>query len=154
MSKWFRAISSSPDYGPLAEALEWFENEHEQAQKDTHPTGRLWKASQSIAGVMELRWNQLQELEAILGFLEIERKKVFDKWHKHYANNYSKALTEAQAAKHAEREIEVLNIELIIVEVALVRNKFLGLTKALEALAYQLGNLTRLKVAGVEDAEL
>ena len=37
-------------------------------------------------------------------------------------------------------------------EVALLRNKFLGLTKGYEYLHFQIGNIIHLRKAGIEDA--
>jgi hypothetical protein len=42
----------------------------------------------------------------------------------------------------------------LINEVALVRNKYLGIMKGLDAKGFSLGNITRLRIAGMNDAEL
>ena len=42
----------------------------------------------------------------------------------------------------------------MINEFALLRNKFLGLLKAIDAKQFQINNIVKLRVAGLDDAEL
>jgi hypothetical protein len=42
----------------------------------------------------------------------------------------------------------------IVNEFALVRNKYLGLIKGIDIKQWQLSNVIKLRVAGMEDAEL
>ena len=51
-------------------------------------------------------------------------------------------------------EDEVIDFETIINEVALVRNKWLGLMKGLESKNFMLGHVSRLRTAGMEDISL
>ena len=39
-------------------------------------------------------------------------------------------------------------------EFALLRNKYLGLLKAIDAKQFQINNIVKLRVAGLDDAEL
>jgi hypothetical protein len=45
-------------------------------------------------------------------------------------------------------------MEKIINEFALLRNKWLGITKALDQKQWQITNVVKLRVAGMEDATL
>jgi hypothetical protein len=51
-----------------------------------------------------------------------------------------------------EADDEVLALAMIRNRLALIRNKFLAVTKQHEYLHFQLSNLTKLIVAGVNDA--
>ena len=42
-------------------------------------------------------------------------------------------------------------METLVNEVALMRNQYLGIMKALESKNFMLGHITRLRVAGMED---
>ena len=75
------------------------------------------------------------------------RKKHFQK----YLENYNRALTSRDAEKYVDGEDEVIDFETIINEVALVRNKWLGLLKGIESKNFMLGHVTRLRTAGMED---
>jgi hypothetical protein len=61
-------------------------------------------------------------------------------------------LSERSATERADIEPEVILIREFIQEVALIRNLFTGITKGLEYLHFQIGNITKLKSAGFEDA--
>jgi hypothetical protein len=42
-------------------------------------------------------------------------------------------------------------MEALINEIALLRNKYLGIMKGLDSKNYMLGHMTRLRAAGMED---
>ena len=42
----------------------------------------------------------------------------------------------------------------VVNEFALLRNKYLGLMKAIDAKQFQINNIVKLRVAGLDDAEL
>jgi hypothetical protein len=64
---------------------------------------------------------------------------------------YNRALTSRDAEKYAEAEDEVIDMETIINEVALLRNKWLGVMKGIESKNFMLGHVVRLRTAGMED---
>ena len=60
-------------------------------------------------------------------------------------------MTSRDAEKYAEAEDEVIDMETIINEVALLRNKWLGVMKGIESKNFMLGHVVRLRTAGMED---
>ena len=60
-------------------------------------------------------------------------------------------MTSRDAEKYAEAEDEVVDFETIINEVALLRNKWLGVMKGLESKNFMIGHVVRLRTAGMED---
>ena len=69
-------------------------------------------------------------------------------------DRYNKALSSRDAEKYADGEQEVIDQQHIINEVALVRNKFMGLIKAVDAKQFQINNIVKLRAAGLEDVSL
>jgi hypothetical protein len=65
--------------------------------------------------------------------------------------HYARALSSRDAEKYVDGEQEVVDYETIINEVALLRNKWLGVMKGIDSKQWQLSNLVKLKVAGMED---
>jgi len=63
-------------------------------------------------------------------------------------------LTSRDAEKYVDGEDEVVDFETLINEVALLRNRWLGIMKGLEAKQWQLGHITRLRTAGMEDVSV
>ena len=78
------------------------------------------------------------------------RSKTFRK----FLENYNKALSSRDADKFVDGEDEVVNLQYLINEFSLVRNKFIGIIKALEAKQFQINNVVKLRAAGLEDITL
>jgi hypothetical protein len=103
---------------------------------------------------VEHRFNQLQEIEAILEYLNIELRRLRSQLFRKYLETYQRALTSRDVEKYVDGEADVIDYEKIINEFALLRNKWLGITKGLDIKQWQLSNIIKLRVAGMEDASL
>lgn len=154
--RWYRKITSAPegDFTPLGEALEWFEDEYETARKELNVKGRLTEAEARLPGNAEYYYGLSVELEGILKWLEIQIDKTLAKARRQYLEHYNRQLTDRMAEKYAEADPSVIDLRLLANHVALMRNKYHGITKGLEYLHFQLGNITQLYKAGIEDASL
>lgn len=152
--KWYRKVSQNPDNADiLMAALDYFESEYEVAKSELNVKGmRIEEVARRIPGMVEYRFGQLQEIEAILSLFELNADKAVSEAKKRYLENYQRSLSDRTAEKYAETDDDVIARKLIIIEVARVRNLFLSITKGLEYLHFQLSNVTRLRQAGIEDA--
>jgi len=103
---------------------------------------------------VEQRFSQLQEIEAILEYLNIELRRLRSSLFRKYLETYQRALTSRDVEKYVDGEADVIDMEKIINEFALLRNKWLGITKGLDIKQWQLSNIIKLRVAGMEDASL
>jgi L-rhamnose isomerase len=149
---WFSEVTK--DLARLPDALDHFENEYWTAAEEVKIRGNLEKAAASMPGVVEQRFNQLQEIEAILNHLNIQLRKIKSKHFKKYLENYQRALSSRDVEKYVDGEDEVVDYETLVNEVALMRNRWLGVIKALDQKQWQITNITKLRVAGMEDASL
>lgn len=149
---WFSEVTK--DLARLPDALDHFENEYWTAAEEVKIRGNLEKAAASMPGVVEQRFNQLQEIEAILNHLNIQLRKIKSKHFKKYLENYQRALSSRDVEKYVDGEDEVVDYETLVNEVALMRNRWLGIIKALDQKQWQITNITKLRVAGMEDASL
>ena len=95
-----------------------------------------------------------QEIEAILNYLNIELRRLRSSFFKKYLENYQRALSSRDVEKYVDGEADVVDYEKIINEFALLRNKWLGLLKGLDQKQWQITNVVKLRVAGMEDASL
>jgi hypothetical protein len=107
-----------------------------------------------LPGIVEYRFSQLQEIEAILNFLNIQLRKIRRTFFQKYLENYNRALTSRDAEKYTDGQDEVIDCEIMINEVSLIRNKYLGIMKALDHKGYMMGHITKLKVVGIDDASV
>jgi uncharacterized protein YfdQ (DUF2303 family) len=152
MSGWFSKVRE--DLANLVDAIAYYEAELNSARYETAIKGNLEKLSQEIPGFVSYRFAQLQEVEAILEYLNIELRRIHREKYRKYLEHYNKTLSSRDADKFAEGEPECVAMEHLINEFALVRNRYLALMKGLDAKQYQLNNLTRLRVAGMDDVNL
>jgi hypothetical protein len=137
--------------GEIPAFIDYFENELLDAKADIKIRGRVEKELSDLPGMTEHRFNQLQEIEAILEHLNIQLRKIRQRHYKKYLEAYARALTSRDAEKYAEAEDEVVDMETIINEVALLRNRWLGVMKGIESKNFMLGHVVRLRTAGMED---
>jgi hypothetical protein len=113
--------------------------------------GNLEKNIAALPGITEHRFNQLQEIEAVLNHLNIHLRKIRRKHFQKYLEAYNRALTSRDAEKYVDGEQEVIDYETLINEIALLRNRWLGVLKGIEAKQWQMGHIVRLRTAGMED---
>lgn len=137
--------------GEIPNFIDYYERELIDAKADIKIRGNVEKALSNLPGETEHRFNQLQEIEAVLEHLNIQLRKIRQKHYKKYLEAYARALTSRDAEKYAEAEDEVIDMETIINEVALLRNKWLGVMKGIESKNFMLGHVVRLRTAGMED---
>lgn len=149
---WYNKVVA--DLSELSACIAYYDKQIEQAKFECAIKGNLEKQVAALPGILEYRFNQLQEVEAILEFMNIQYNKEFRKHYRLYLESYNKALTSRDAEKYAQGEEEVTDMEELRNMVALVRNKYLGIMKGIEAKNFMLGHITRLRAAGLEDVTL
>ena len=152
MSIWYSKVSK--DIAHLPACIDYFYNELGQARAEVKIYGNIEKSSSALPGLVEQRFNQLQEIEGILEYLNIELRRLRSKTFKKFLENYQRALTSRDVDKYVDGEAEVVDMEKIINEFALLRNQWLGIVKGLDIKQWQLSNIIKLRAAGLEDATL
>ena len=146
---WYSKVVA--DLGNIPDFITYYERELDEAKRDCRVGGLIEKNITALPGITEHRFNQLQEIEAVLNYLNIQLRKIRRKHFQKYLEGYARALTSRDAEKYVDGEEEVIDFETIINEVALLRNKWLGIMKAMESKNFMLGHLVKLKTAGMED---
>ena len=149
---WYSKVSR--DISQIPNAISFFETEMIEARKECKLHGNVERAAAEMPGIVEHRFNQLQEIEAILNYLNIELRRLRSSFFKKYLENYQRALSSRDVEKYVDGEADVVDYEKIINEFALMRNKWLGVLKALDQKQWQITNVVKLRVAGMEDATL
>ena len=149
---WYSDVSR--DISKIPSAIQYFETELVEAKREVRLKGNVERAAAEMPGIVEQRFNQLQEIEAILNYLNIELRRLRSSFFKKYLENYQRALSSRDVEKYVDGEADVVDYEKIINEFALMRNKWLGVLKALDQKQWQITNVVKLRVAGMEDASL
>jgi hypothetical protein len=149
---WYSRIVQDLSYIP--DFIAHYERELQEAKRDCKISGVLEHRIKELPGITEQRFNQLQEIEAVLEYLNIRLRKIRRTHFQKYLEAYARALSARDAEKYVDGEDEVIDMETIINEVALIRNKWLGVLKGLDSKQWQMGHIVRLRTAGMEDVTL
>ena len=149
---WYTQITG--DLSVIPDFISHYEVELNSAKHDVKIFGNVEKNVSVLPGITEHRFNQLQEIEAVLNYLNIQLRKIRQKHFKKYLEAYNRVLTSRDAEKYVDGEDEVVDFETIINDVALLRNKWLGVMKGLDSKNFMLGHIVRLRSAGMEDVSV
>lgn len=148
-TNWAEKITETPS--TLSEFLAYYEKEYEQVKSYTEVKGSVVLLLQYLPGQTEHVFGSLQEIESVLEVLLIKLKQLKRDKFITYLEGYKRMLSSRDAEKYAEGEQDVIDFELLTNSVALIRNKYLSIMKALDQKSFTLSNLTKLKTAGMED---
>lgn len=149
---WYSQVVA--DLGRIPDFINHYESELNSAKHDCKIYGVVEKNITALPGITEHRFNQLQEIEAVLNHLNIQLRKIRRKHFQKYLEGYARALTSRDAEKYVDGEDEVVDFETIINEVAFLRNRWLGIMKGLDTKQWQMGHVVRLRTAGMEDIQV
>ena len=149
---WYSKVVA--DLGNIPDFISHYEQELDEAKRDCRVGGLIEKNITALPGITEHRFNQLQEIEAVLNYLNIQLRKIRRRHFQKYLEGYARALTSRDAEKYVDGEDEVIEFETLINEVALLRNRYLGILKGMESKNFMLGHIVRLRAAGMEDVQV
>jgi len=149
---WYNRIVEN--LAEIPSAIDYYNSELDSAKNEPKISGKLEKNSQELSGITSHRFGQLQEIEAILKHLNIKYDKMRSDHYRKYLERYQRDLTDRSIEKYIDGEDDIVSMNMIINEVGLVRNKYLALMKGLEIKNWQISNIVRLRVVGMEDANL
>jgi hypothetical protein len=149
---WYSRVTA--DLSAIPDFIAHYERELEEAKRECRIGGLVERNIKDLPGITEHRFNQLQEIEAILNYLNIQLRKIRRRHFQKYMENYARALTSRDAEKYVDGEDEVIDFETIINEVALLRNRWLGIMKGLDSKSWMSGHIVRLRTAGMEDIQV
>jgi uncharacterized protein YfdQ (DUF2303 family) len=149
---WYSKVVA--DLGNIPDFIDHYERELMDAKHDCRVGGLIEKNITALPGITEHRFNQLQEIEAVLNYLNIQLRKIRRRHFQKYLEGYARALTSRDAEKYVDGEDEVIEFETLINEVALLRNRYLGILKGMESKNFMLGHVVRLRAAGMEDIQV
>lgn len=149
---WYSRIVA--DLSVIPDFISHYEGELAAAKAEVRLGGIIERNIRDLPGVTEHRFNQLQEIEAVLNYLNIQLRKIRRRHFQKYLENYARSLSSRDAEKYVDGEDEVIDFETIINEVAFLRNRWLGIMKGLENKQWMAGHIVRLRAAGMEDITL
>jgi hypothetical protein len=88
---WYSEVSR--DISKIPDAVAFFEKELHEARLEVKLSGNVERSASAMPGIVEHRFHQLQEVEAILHYLNIELRRLRSSFFKKYLENYQRALS-------------------------------------------------------------
>lgn len=153
IQKWYYKVTN--DLSLIPDFIDYYEGELIQARLELSLKGKsLEKHAAELPGLVEQRFTQLQEIEAVLEYLNIKLRKDRSAEFKKFLEAYNKVLSSRDAEKYVDGVASIVDSTLLINEVALLRNKFLSIIKGMESKNFMLGHISKLRIAGFEDASV
>ena len=153
MSSWYYKVTA--DLSQVTDFIDYYEAELETARKELSLKGKsLERHAAELPGLVEQRFSQLQEIEAVLEYLNIKLRRERSAEFKKFLEAYQKSLSSRDAEKYVDGVQSIVDTTMLVNEVALLRNKFLGISKGFEAKNFMTGHIIKLRVAGLDDASL
>lgn len=149
---WHRIIKA--DRSKVLDFIDFFEKEAVEAQKDVDMKGSIEKLAMAMPGIVEFRFRQLQEIEAVLSYFENELKRARVQAYQKIIQTNQRSMTSSDVWKWVDNDKDVYDLCELINEVAFVRNKFVSISKGLDQKSWMLGHVVKLRVVGLEDATL
>jgi len=124
---WYNTVTDN--IANLPDFIDYYTHELDEAKRECGINGIVEKNIKTLPGITEHRFNQLQVFEAVLNFMNIQLRKLRRGYFQKYLEGYQRALSSRDAEKYVDGEDEVIEYEVLINEVALMRNKWLGIMK-------------------------
>jgi len=153
MSGWYYRVTA--DLSNVPDFIVYYEQQLDEARKELSLKGKtLEKHAAELPGLVEQRFGQLQEIEAVLEYLNIKLRKERSAEFKKFLEAYNKSLSSRDAEKYVDGVQSIVDLTMLVNEVALLRNKFLGISKGFEAKNFMTGHIIKLRVAGLDDASV
>jgi hypothetical protein len=153
VSSWYYKVTS--DLSQVTGFIDYYEAELEIARRELSLKGKsLEKHAAELPGLVEQRFSQLQEIEAVLEYLNIKLRRERSAEFKKFLEAYQKSLSSRDAEKYVDGVQSIVDTTMLVNEVALLRNKFLGISKGFEAKNFMTGHIIKLRVAGLDDASI
>ena len=105
---WYNEVSRNLEKIP--ECIKYFETELTNAKKEVRIYGNLEKASATLPGIVEERFGQLQQIEAILEYLNIEYRRLRSKtWKQYLSKNMCIRDADLQKVNHIMDQVKKTN---------------------------------------------
>jgi hypothetical protein len=95
-----------------------------------------------------------QELKALEEWVNNIKEKNIGRLWKKYNENYSRALASKDIQAYINSEKDIVELNQIIIEITLLKNMTFSIVDALKQLGWQMGSITKLRIAEMQEAIL
>lgn len=137
------------------ELLKYYQEIYEKASQDVNVDAKtLQKACLEHASLYLYYYDKLCELKHLSSNLQIELDRLRSKHTIKYNEKHSIDLNSSMITKYIESESDIINAKQMLAEADEIKNKFEAVKEAFISRGYQLNNVTKQRVAMVEESLL
>lgn len=152
MRFWYNIIKK--DITKLQEFIDAYDKEYEEFLPYFKITGNLTENSIRIPGLIEHCQACIDDIVSVYRFVETLYDSAKAAAYKKYNESYNKGLSETAKNQYASNEKAVVDIKIKLTDIKFVQNKFESVAKGLESMNYMLPNVVKLKIAGLDVADI
>ncbi len=150
-----RIIELGPKYAKLPAILDEYETALEGVEDIIKIKGKKLEAANVENPAWQVYYDQKRiELHTLAKFFEQEIARVRAKLFRSYKENHSRELTEREINRYLDNEEAYLTVNGLYLEVKDLYDKYDGIVNAFTSRGYSLNNITKIRVASLEDVEL
>lgn len=143
------------NYSKLPSILEAYENALIDYEENIKIEGKLLEHANREQAAWQSFYDQKRlELYTLVKYFEGQINKVRGILYKRYTENYSRELSDRLKDKYIDKEEEYLNIFEIYLEVKELYNKYESIVETFKSRGYALNNITKIRVAALEDVTI
>jgi hypothetical protein len=151
----FLLLLSEDKLEQIVTLLPKYEEKIEKAEKIFQLEGEklehIIRTLPSYQATYDQAYQEMRSLEEWVN--NIKEKRVAKCWKK-YLKGYSKALSTRDIQAYIAGEREIVEMNQIIIEVVLIKNKLLAIVEAIKQLGWMVGHTTKLRISELQDVVL
>ena len=152
-------MSLIPDLGKdnkgLPAILDQYETTLEEVEGNLAIEGKLLEHSNREQAAWQSYYDQRRiELHTLVKYLESDIKRVRGKLFRSFIENHSRDLSDRAIDKYIDQEETFLKANELYLEVKDLYDRYESVVEAFKSRGYALNNITKIRVASIEDAEI
>ena len=143
------------NYQKLPGILDDYEKELELAKDILEIKGKRLEAANVENAPWQAYYDQKKiDLSILVKYFEMEIARVRGKLFRSYKENHSRELSEREINRYIDNEESYLTIYQLYLEVKEMYDRFESIVSSFTSRGYSLNNITKIRVASLEDVEL
>lgn len=147
--------ANSPDYSAIIDLIPRYERKVKEAEPIFQMEGRRLEEVMRTLPHYQSSYDQAyQDMKALEEWLNNVKDKINSKYWRKYNEHYTRALSTKDIQSYISGEKEIVEINQVLTEVSLIRNNLLSIVEALKQMGWMVGNITKLRIAEMQDAIL
>lgn len=150
-----RILDISGKLHNIVNVLAEYEEALQEAEQHIAIKGKRLEAANVENAAWQVYFDQKKiELYTLVKYMDAEVQRVRGKLFRSYKENHSRELNEREINRYIDNEEAYLTMNELKLEVQELHEKYTAVVDAFRSRGFALNNITRIRVASLEDVEL